>query len=165
MEEEEEEEAVGGARGGEDLYADDINFHHCQQFRISAIVHEKRGVVGFSKTRRRDSSHGIAQWMRELAGDVSKPQLKVVHASSKSLAASKPKGPDAAVGVSSRPSAAGVLTNGARPGAPLRGSASQPALHARGGSSPAPTQHRQRRGPGSAQHRPDITRPSTWARK
>ena len=52
MEEEEEEEAAaGGARGGEDLYADDINFHHCKQFRISAIVHEKRGVVGFSKTR------------------------------------------------------------------------------------------------------------------
>ena len=58
-----------------DLYADEINFHHFKQFRINAIVHEKRGVVGFSKTRRHDTTKATAQWIREIAGERRGPAL------------------------------------------------------------------------------------------
>ena len=56
-------------QNSEDLYADDINFHHFKQFKVNPIVHEKRGVVGFSKTRRRDMRAANAQWVRECAGE------------------------------------------------------------------------------------------------
>jgi hypothetical protein len=56
---------IGGAElSGDDLYADDLNFHHFKQFRINPIIHEKRGIVGFSKTRRRDTTNAVAQWVR-----------------------------------------------------------------------------------------------------
>ena len=66
-----------------DLYADEINFHHFKQFRINAIVHEKRGVVGFSKTRRHDTTKATAQWIREIAGERRGPELTVIKAREK----------------------------------------------------------------------------------
>ena len=69
-----------GASDPIELYADDINFHHFKQFKVNPIVHEKRGVVGFSKTRRRDMSQANAQWVRECAGEISKREVTVVKA-------------------------------------------------------------------------------------
>ena len=68
-----------GSANCEDQYADDINFHHFKQFTINAIVHEKRGVVGFSKTRRRDPHAHTAQWVKEIAG-VKQRELAVIKA-------------------------------------------------------------------------------------
>ena len=62
----------------DELYSDDINFHHCMQFKVNPIIHERRGIVGFSKTRRRDLSSGTAQWVREAAGESPQRPVAVV---------------------------------------------------------------------------------------
>jgi len=64
---EDEDNEAGAGGGGADLYADDVNFHHFVKYKVNPIVHEKRGVVGFSKTRLRDMSGATAQWVREAA--------------------------------------------------------------------------------------------------
>lgn len=44
-----------------------INFHHFSVFRVNPVVHEKRGVVGYSKTRRREPNAGMPGWMKSEA--------------------------------------------------------------------------------------------------
>ena len=66
------DEGSGDEPSGEDLYADDINFHHFTQFKVNAIVHEKRGVVGYSKTRKRDTTIGHSALTRAFVGEPSK---------------------------------------------------------------------------------------------
>jgi len=65
--EDDDDDAGAGGGGGADPYADDVNFHHFVKYKVNPIVHEKRGVVGFSKTRLRDMSGATAQWVREAA--------------------------------------------------------------------------------------------------
>ena len=49
----------------DDLYSDDINFHHFTKFKVSPVVHEKRGIVGFSKIRQRHASHEGTWWRKQ----------------------------------------------------------------------------------------------------
>jgi hypothetical protein len=61
-----------------DLYSDDINFHHFTKFKVSPVVHEKRGIVGFSKIRQRHASHEGTWWQQQLNEKTTKSRTAVV---------------------------------------------------------------------------------------
>ena len=50
---------------GDDLYSDDLNFHHFSKFKVSPVVHEKRGIVGYSKIRQRHISQEGTWWRKQ----------------------------------------------------------------------------------------------------
>ena len=62
----------------DDLYSDDINFHHFTKFKVSPVVHEKRGIVGFSKIRQRHASHEGTWWQQQLNEKTTKSRTAVV---------------------------------------------------------------------------------------
>ena len=83
--------------GGSAISNDEINFHHSATYRINPIVHEKRGVVGFSKTRRASSDmaaeSGLSSWVRQAARMPPPRDLTVVHVERPSPAAKVPPRP------------------------------------------------------------------------
>ena len=80
------------------VYADEVSFHHFTKVKINPIVHEKRGVVGFSKARRRDFSAALPKWMRGEAAAGQSREYAVVSRSSITKSSSFSKGrPDGRV--------------------------------------------------------------------
>ena len=77
--------------------------------KVNPIIHEKRGIVGFSKSRHRNMSAATAQWVRDAAGEKAAKEYAVVrtgHRDSVSTGPVKRPSRAAAAATANRPASA-----------------------------------------------------------